>query len=92
MWEIFSGCRPWQELVHSWQIQEKVLNNERPTMPQDCIVDYLIRQCWDGNPDKRPSFSTLFKELESIKEKLPKYTKRYFLKKNRKIRISFKLL
>lgn len=50
------------------QIAQKVVNNERPLIPDSCMnpaYATLIRRCWSHDPNERPSFEEIVKELES---------------------------
>ncbi|MED6261176.1 hypothetical protein ATANTOWER_001867 [Ataeniobius toweri] len=43
--------------------------NQRLPCPRDCPheVKLLMDQCWDANPDNRPSFSKLIEKFESVR-------------------------
>jgi serine/threonine protein kinase len=49
--------------------KDRVLTGMRPKLPPDCPshLSFLIRQCWDGNPDKRPNFEDICTKLRHIK-------------------------
>ena len=52
------------------QVLEKVRNNKRPEIPDQCPVGLskLIKKCWDPNPGKRLSFKVnIFIILKEIK-------------------------
>ncbi len=40
----------------------------RPNIPEYCPKEYaqLIRECWDTDPTKRPSFQDIVKRLEAM--------------------------
>lgn len=47
-----------------------VLNNDfRPTLPKKTpeVFARLAKRCWDRDPEKRPSFKDIIKELEMMK-------------------------
>ena len=48
----------------TFQILEKVRNNKRPEIPDQCPVGLanLTRRCWEQNPGKRPSFKVGFQD------------------------------
>jgi hypothetical protein len=62
----FSGLNGIQVSV---QVTTKDL---RPTIPQnvDSDVARLIEACWDANPEVRPSFSDIVRELKRIRNTL----------------------
>jgi serine/threonine protein kinase len=65
LWEIYSGQVPYEGMQ---QIQTGlgVLNkNLRPKIPHACPkpIANLIKQCWDKDPKKRPSFETILKKF-----------------------------
>lgn len=48
----------------------EVLNNDyRPSIPKKTPEPFakLTRRCWDRDPDKRPSFKEIIKDLETMK-------------------------
>lgn len=48
----------------------KVLNNDmRPSIPKKVPEVYvkLMQRCWDREPNRRPSFKEIIKELQSMK-------------------------
>jgi len=44
------------------------LNHERPEIPVDCEESLrdLINNCWDKNPNKRPSFTEIINDLDCV--------------------------
>ena len=57
----------------TFQILEKVRNNKRPEIPDQCSggLAKLTKRCWEQNPGKRPSFKVGFQDtyrqqLESL--------------------------
>jgi serine/threonine protein kinase len=44
----------------------------RPTLPSDLNPDLklLIEDCWDGKPERRPTFSTICQKLQTIQQGL----------------------
>jgi hypothetical protein len=49
--------------------KDRVLRGMRPQLPPDCRshLSFLIQQCWDGKPDKRPNFEDICTKLRHIK-------------------------
>jgi len=57
----------------SWEFTNMVINDQlRPvvknagSMPQQLIQ--LMQSCWDGNPDKRPTFSVIMNQIHPLLE------------------------
>lgn len=65
----FQGLKP-------FKISQMILNNERPPIPDDSSIPSalfeLIEECWDGDPESRPSFSEICEKLESDDFKIAK--------------------
>ncbi|XP_064116986.1 tyrosine-protein kinase transmembrane receptor Ror-like isoform X2 [Macrobrachium nipponense] len=67
LWEIFSyGTKPYQGLS-SQEVVEKVKSLQLLECPDGCPAHAydLMLKCWQGNPDKRPSFRNLHGWLKS---------------------------
>lgn len=74
LWEIFSGGKPYNGKQNSL-VREAVLVGQRPIMTKLCpdcpdFIKTMISQCWDHNPDARPLFAELCKEMD---KEFPKY-------------------
>eukprot|EP00026_Physarum_polycephalum_P002824 Phypoly_transcript_02833.p1 GENE.Phypoly_transcript_02833~~Phypoly_transcript_02833.p1 ORF type:complete len:823 (+),score=121.95 Phypoly_transcript_02833:162-2630(+) len=78
MWEIITRCvtgryyAPYSEysdIYHDFQIIFlTATQNRRPTIPPktpDVLKD-LLRQCWSGNPDDRPTCDEILLQIQSI--------------------------
>ncbi|XP_049625083.1 tyrosine-protein kinase Fer [Suncus etruscus] len=71
LWETFSlGVCPYPGMTNQ-QAREQVERGYRMSAPLNCPEDIskIMLRCWDYNPDKRPKFSDLQKELTVIKKK-----------------------
>ena len=77
MWEICSGCFPFQAELDELDgnltmLKEEILAGRRPDLTFIGGVDIpakavsLIQQCWSGNPSERPSFRQVMAELVVI--------------------------
>uniref|UniRef100_A0A8B9PH50 Tyrosine-protein kinase n=1 Tax=Apteryx owenii TaxID=8824 RepID=A0A8B9PH50_APTOW len=71
LWEAFSlGAVPYANLSNQ-QMREAVEQGMRLDPPEQCPdeVYRLMQRCWEYDPRKRPSFSTLHQELVSIRKR-----------------------
>ena len=57
MWEIFSGCPPFDDKAH---LRPPILSN----MPEDYVE--MMQKCWDVNPSKRENFLILLMIIKII--------------------------
>lgn len=71
LWEMFSGL-PLYPNLNFFELSQKVVEedyrpdiNELPDKVPRRIV-HLMQQCWQKEPERRPSFSDVRKELEDI--------------------------
>ena len=72
LWEICMLKLPFKKFTTTMQFQEKVMcQHWRPTLRYipNRSLRALICQCWDPNPDARPNFTQIRKELERILSK-----------------------
>ena len=60
-----SGVRPWYYRAHDINLARDICNGERPEIPEDTPRFYaeLMKQCWDDDPAKRPSATSLNEKL-----------------------------
>ncbi|GBB91904.1 hypothetical protein RclHR1_19340003 [Rhizophagus clarus] len=65
MWELTTGCKPFENVNHYFHIILKVLNGERPKITEDTTEFFanLMKRCWNLDPFKRP---IIFEILEFI--------------------------
>ena len=67
MWETLERKPVWADINFSYKIGNKVIDGERPKFkklkvgPDSPPYDYytLMTRCWKGNPEDRPTFSTI---------------------------------
>nr|KAF6283481.1 FES proto-oncogene, tyrosine kinase [Pipistrellus kuhlii] len=71
LWETFSlGASPYPNLSNQ-QTREFIEKGGRLPCPELCpdAVFRLMEQCWAYEPGERPSFSTIYQELQSIRKR-----------------------
>ena len=78
MWETFSdGKGPWEEITKVTVVREKVIKGERLSRPENCRSDCqweLILTCMSQEPDDRPTFQELEKQLREFLTSLTQST------------------
>lgn len=77
LWELAARAEPYEGM--SWAaVRVGVLKRkQRPMMPKNLDQDYveLIRECWDQEPVRRPTFPRIVKRLEEMSARRSKDTK-----------------
>ncbi|UZO14621.1 uncharacterized protein OCT59_006074 [Rhizophagus irregularis] len=63
MWELTTGCKPFDNVEHDHSLIYKILDGERPKITEDTPECYanLMKSCWNPDPKKRP----IIKEIRS---------------------------
>jgi len=72
IWEVLTGEKFFEEYKFNSQIEIQVVNhNTRPPIPNGMSnnMKQLITQCWDVDPDKRPTCSEITKILKTMTDK-----------------------
>uniref|UniRef100_A0A803SYG5 Tyrosine-protein kinase n=1 Tax=Anolis carolinensis TaxID=28377 RepID=A0A803SYG5_ANOCA len=72
LWETFSlGVCPYPGMTNQ-QAREQVEKGYRMSAPQKCPEEIykIMQRCWDYNPEMRPKFSEIQKELSALKKKV----------------------
>jgi serine/threonine protein kinase len=62
MWEIFNfGMIPYSNMSNQ-EVVQQVINGYRLNSPSNCSneIQELIQQCWNSNPNSRPTFTVSF--------------------------------
>lgn len=68
LWELFSyGKVPMPQFSNS-QVVEEVLKGYRMTPPEGCPTQIatLMTQCWDADPENRPSFKAILEAIQAV--------------------------
>ncbi|KXS10922.1 kinase-like protein [Gonapodya prolifera JEL478] len=74
IWVVWTLAKPYPELKNvrkAAAILDAIChNNLRPVLPKGCEMppklQYLMVQCWDGDPAKRPPFSQIYHVLKDL--------------------------
>jgi serine/threonine protein kinase len=67
LYELFTREMPWTGYA-AMEVRQMVLDGERPDVPTvDCpyLIRGLMRRCWDGDSQKRPSFDQILTEIQA---------------------------
>ncbi|GBB93709.1 hypothetical protein RclHR1_02220004 [Rhizophagus clarus] len=61
MWELTTGCKPFDDVKHDIHLVYKIIDGERPKITEDTPECYanLMKSCWDPDPKKRPSIKKI---------------------------------
>ncbi|KAG0579103.1 hypothetical protein KC19_4G073200 [Ceratodon purpureus] len=64
-YEIFTGRAPFKAFTKFSDIQEFICSGGRPLFPRECprVLKELIEKCWAQNPNDRPKFQDIRKDL-----------------------------
>ncbi|CAB4390485.1 unnamed protein product [Rhizophagus irregularis] len=70
LWQISSGYKPFHEVDHSVSLMLSILKGKREKIIDGTPVKYsdLYRECWRGEPNKRPNIREVVSTLKSIIE------------------------
>ena len=75
-WEIMTrDTKPFKNIDNNaFLFGDEALMKKRPEIPSDFdpqVVD-LIKQCWEGDPNKRPSIGIVVREIEKLLDRFSK--------------------
>ena len=61
MWELTIGCKPFANVEHDIGLIYEIIDGKRPEITNDTPECYanLMKSCWDSDPLKRPSISSI---------------------------------
>jgi serine/threonine-protein kinase TNNI3K len=67
LWEMITKEKPYSELMWTHEIATSVIHGKRPKIPLDCppILERLMKNCWQNNPNDRQNFSEITEILEN---------------------------
>ncbi|PRP82898.1 hypothetical protein PROFUN_06675 [Planoprotostelium fungivorum] len=68
LWEIAHRAIPWPELKLGSEMAEKYQKGERPEIVSGKMWKRIIEECWDHNPENRPTFKEVFTKIEALKQ------------------------
>lgn len=74
LWEVYSlGKIPWEGLSPI-EIRDLLLRGERLARPDRCPLDMyeLMLDCWEANPQDRPTFAILVQRAEIVSTTNPR--------------------
>ncbi|CAK9133982.1 unnamed protein product [Ilex paraguariensis] len=68
MWELLTGEEPYANMRSKEIIGGIIKGNLRPEIPRWCDPTWrsLMERCWSSDPDARPAFSEIAKELRAM--------------------------
>ncbi|RIA80754.1 kinase-like domain-containing protein [Glomus cerebriforme] len=68
MWEISSGCPPFKDNSDNDALAITIINGEREiTIPNTpCDYEELYKDCWDREPEERPTINEILDKFEKM--------------------------
>ena len=70
LWALWMRQEPYMHSgLNAFQLVQRVLDGVRPPMPPSMPpkMAQLVRDCWAGDPDARPSFTEIRKRLKDMR-------------------------
>ena len=73
MWELLTSEKPYAKIPPAKLPTMIVKDNLRPTIPESTpkMLEKLIKNCWDADPIKRPTFTQILEFLEKDEYHFP---------------------
>jgi serine/threonine protein kinase len=74
LWELLSGKVPYAHLTPLQAAVGVVQKGLRPDVPPGCPLDLykLLEDCWHGDPEMRPDFSSVTQRMQQMYKTLSK--------------------
>ncbi len=68
MWEFMTGRRPFWDRTHDAGLIIEICDGLRPPVVTNAPENYikLMQECWDSDPNKRPTAFNTYKKLVNI--------------------------
>ncbi|RIA85965.1 kinase-like domain-containing protein [Glomus cerebriforme] len=75
MWELMTGRRPFWDKIHDTDLIIEICDGFRPPIVTDAPEGYieLMKECWNFDPNKRPTACALVKRVTKICDLSLKY-------------------
>ncbi|KAJ5073982.1 ankyrin repeat-containing protein [Anaeramoeba ignava] len=67
LWEIQSRETPFEGFTVAQVTLKVVIHNDRPPLPENGFLNHVISECFQKDPEKRPTIKEVFKLLKDIK-------------------------
>jgi len=73
LWEMIAKELPFKTLMLDRQIEELILQGDRPEIPSYCPAAFgsLLEQCWSQDPEMRPPFTVIKDQLVTFLAYVP---------------------
>jgi hypothetical protein len=71
MWEFMTGRRPFWDRNHDIELIIYILDGSRPPIVINATKGYikLVKECWNSDPDKRPTATDLYDKINKTYDK-----------------------
>jgi len=68
LYELLIKDRYFAEITFMSKLEDLILSGHRPEIPEDCLPEYkaLIEACWHSEPEERPLFVDIVKDIKAI--------------------------
>jgi serine/threonine protein kinase len=71
LYELTTNTIPYSDCNNPMQIKDKLENKKTPSIPNENEIDStlreLMKQCWNWDPQQRPSFTQIVQILKKAK-------------------------